>query len=262
MEPELPVTRMLTTREVQDLINVDRSTIYRMAEKGSLPAVKVGRQWRFPAAEFEAWLSGGHAPAPPDTETSYGELADMLLPGVAKPLSDLVADIFGVMVLVTDLEGRPLMDPSNPCGLFRFVHDHPTTHLLCAETWREMAGDPDRLPRFRPTPLGFECARGYIRVGPEVKGLVIMGGVAAAEWPPTADQVRAMAGDLGIAADELADHIDEVFFLDRSHKTWVLDFVPRISSLFSRIARERSRLVERLDTIASLAGPTTKGVPR
>ena len=258
------MARMLTTRDVQELINVDRSTIYRMAEKGSLPAIKVGRQWRFPAGELEAWLSRAHTPAriSPDTETAHGELVDMLLPGVAKPLSDLVADIFGVMVLVTDLEGQPLMDPSNPCGLFRFVHDHPSTRLLCAETWREMAGDPDRLPRFRPTPLGFECARGYIRVGPEVKGMLVMGGIAAARWPPGAEEVRAMAGDLGIAADELADHIDEVYFLDRSHQAWVLDFLPRIASLFSRIARERSRLVERLDTIASLAGSTTKGVPR
>lgn len=38
----------LTARDVQDLIRVDRSTIYRMAESGRLPAIKVGRQWRFP----------------------------------------------------------------------------------------------------------------------------------------------------------------------------------------------------------------------
>lgn len=250
------MTAMLTTKDLQELINVDRSTIYRMAESGRLPAIKVGRQWRFPAEEIKNWLAGGESTArlPISDEEVVGELADMLLPGVAKPLSELIGDIFGVMVLVTDLEGRSLIDPANPCGLFRFVHDTPATHPLCAGTWRELGADPDRLPRFRPTPLGFECARGFIRVGPEVKGMVIMGGIAPAEWPPTADEVRATAASLGVSPDALADHIDEVFYLDRSHQAWVLEYLPRISNLFSRIARERSRLVDRLDTIASLAG--------
>jgi len=254
------MTAMLTTKDLQELINVDRSTIYRMAESGRLPAIKIGRQWRFPAHEIEAWLAGGEptAPLPPPQEQVVGDLADMLLPGVAKPLADLIGSIFGVMVLVTDLGGRPLIEPANPCGLFRFVHDDPITHPLCAGTWRELGADPDRLPRFRPTPLGFECARGFIRVGPEVKGMVVMGGIAPAEWPPTADEVRTIAATLGVGADVLADHIDEVFYLDRSHQAWVLDYLPRISSLFSRIARERSRLVDRLDTIATLAGPNNQ----
>lgn len=254
------MTTMLTTRDLQELINVDRSTIYRMAESGRLPAIKVGRQWRFPAQEIEAWLAGGEtvAPVAVPEEQVVGELADMLLPGVVKPLSDLIGSIFGVMILVTDLDGRPLIEPANPCGLFRFVHDTPATHPLCADTWRELGADPDRLPRFRPTPLGFECARGFIRVGPDVKGLVIMGGIAPAEWPPTADEVRAIAASLAVGPDELADHIDEVFYLDRSHQAWVLEYLPRISGLVSRIARERSRLVDRLDTIASLAGSTNQ----
>ena len=46
----------LTTREMQDLINVDRSTVYRMAEDGRLPGIKVGRQWRFPAARVAEQL--------------------------------------------------------------------------------------------------------------------------------------------------------------------------------------------------------------
>ena len=261
------MTSMLTTKDLQEIMNVDRSTIYRMAEAGKLPAIKVGRQWRFPADEIATWLAGGDTtrkPVPLAEEQAVGDLADMLLPGVAKPLADLLGSIFGVMVLVTDLDGQPLIDPANPCGLFKFVHNHPTTNPLCAETWRELGSDPDRLPRFRPTPLGFECARGFIRVGPEVKGMVIMGGIAPSEWPPAADEVRAIAVDLGVSADSISDHIDEVFYLDRSHQAWVLEYLPRISSLFSRIARERSRLVDRLDTIASLAGSTNpqEGVPQ
>ena len=229
-----------------------------MAEAGRLPAVKIGRQWRFPADEIDQWLAGAATSAPPVTtpvEPISGELADMLIPGVAQPLAELVGSIFGVMVLITDMNGNAVIEPANECGLFRFVHTTPKTHPLCAETWRGLGADPDRLPRFRPTPLGFECARGFIRVGPEVRGMVIMGGIAPPEWPPAADEVRGLADELQVPAHELADHIDEVYYLDRSHQAWVLEYLPRVASLFSRIARERSRLVDRLDTIASLAGP-------
>ena len=43
------MTTFLTTQDVQELLHVDKSTVYRMAEDGRLPGVKVGRQWRFPA---------------------------------------------------------------------------------------------------------------------------------------------------------------------------------------------------------------------
>ena len=56
---------MLTAKEMQDLLQVDRSTIYRMAEAGQLPAVKVGKQWRFPSDLVEGWLKAQTAvPAP------------------------------------------------------------------------------------------------------------------------------------------------------------------------------------------------------
>ncbi len=48
---------MLTAKDVQDLLQVDRSTVYRMAEAGRLPAIKVGKQWRFPAAQIEEWMT-------------------------------------------------------------------------------------------------------------------------------------------------------------------------------------------------------------
>ena len=46
----------LTARDLEELIRVDKSTIYRMAEDGRLPAVKVGRQWRFPEDAVMGWL--------------------------------------------------------------------------------------------------------------------------------------------------------------------------------------------------------------
>jgi excisionase family DNA binding protein len=59
-------TGMLTAQQVQDLLDVDASTVYRMAGDGRLPAVRIGRQWRFPAEAIEQLLvpSGVAAAAP------------------------------------------------------------------------------------------------------------------------------------------------------------------------------------------------------
>jgi len=50
---------LLTALEVQHLLHIDRSTIYRMAEDGRLPAIRVGRSWRFPAERIDAMLGAG-----------------------------------------------------------------------------------------------------------------------------------------------------------------------------------------------------------
>ncbi len=36
------MAEFLTTRQLQEILHVDRTTIYRMAEAGRIPAVKVG----------------------------------------------------------------------------------------------------------------------------------------------------------------------------------------------------------------------------
>src|SRR5262245_59934933 len=45
-------------RHVADLIGLSELTVKRMARRGKLPAVKVGRGWEFPPAKVRAWYAG------------------------------------------------------------------------------------------------------------------------------------------------------------------------------------------------------------
>ena len=49
---------LLTTKQVQKLLQVDRTTVYRMRKDGRLSAVKLGHQWRFPAQQIRDFLDG------------------------------------------------------------------------------------------------------------------------------------------------------------------------------------------------------------
>ena len=46
----------LTTEEVLEYLQVNLRTVYRLIKAGKIPAVRVGRQWRFRKREIDAWL--------------------------------------------------------------------------------------------------------------------------------------------------------------------------------------------------------------
>src|ERR1051325_7035094 len=46
----------LTTEEVLEYLQVNRRTVYRLIKAGKIPAVRVGRQWRFRKRDIDAWL--------------------------------------------------------------------------------------------------------------------------------------------------------------------------------------------------------------
>jgi excisionase family DNA binding protein len=52
---------VLTPAQLAELLQVDEQTVVDMAERGELPARKVGGEWRFARAAVLAWLAEGQA---------------------------------------------------------------------------------------------------------------------------------------------------------------------------------------------------------
>ena len=105
------MTDLLTTKELQAILNIDRTTIYRMAESGRVPAVKVGNQWRFPKQQIETWLqrqSVALLPAGEPSAAGNGDSLQLFPLECVQLIQDSFADALGVMILVTDLNGVPV----------------------------------------------------------------------------------------------------------------------------------------------------------
>jgi excisionase family DNA binding protein len=51
----------LTTEEVLEYLQVNLRTVYRLIKAGRIPAVRVGRQWRFRKRDIDAWLESQRA---------------------------------------------------------------------------------------------------------------------------------------------------------------------------------------------------------
>ncbi len=47
---------ILTVRELAAYLRIPISTIYKLAQEGSLPGQKVGRHWRFRKVVIDRWL--------------------------------------------------------------------------------------------------------------------------------------------------------------------------------------------------------------
>lgn len=202
---------MLTAQQVQDLLDIDASTVYRMAQDGRLAAIRIGRQWRFPAEAIERLLvPNGGVPAPngPEPAVSAAELPVEL----STAMLDAVAHALGVMMVATDLEGRAITPIINPVPALARHADDPTFAAECAIEWRGFAAEPHLAPRFRLGSHGFECAHSLVRRGAGLVAMVMAGGVATE-----------------------GDDDPDLYHLDAADRRRVLDTLPRTAAVLSRL---------------------------
>ncbi|WP_059763706.1 MULTISPECIES: helix-turn-helix domain-containing protein [unclassified Pseudomonas] len=50
-------SEILTLDEVADYLKAGKRTIYRLAQKGEIPAFKFGGTWRFRRQELDVWIA-------------------------------------------------------------------------------------------------------------------------------------------------------------------------------------------------------------
>jgi len=56
LEQKLRKNRLLTVKELAEYLDISELTVYRLAEKGKLPGVKIGRALRFRKARVNEWI--------------------------------------------------------------------------------------------------------------------------------------------------------------------------------------------------------------
>jgi excisionase family DNA binding protein len=54
--PDSSQMRPMTVREVADYLNVNENTVYRLAQRHELPAIKVPGAWRFKRDDIGLWI--------------------------------------------------------------------------------------------------------------------------------------------------------------------------------------------------------------
>jgi len=231
---------LLTTKQLQELLQVDRITIYRMLGDGRLRGFKVGGQWRFSRQEIEGWLQEQVA------VSDEREPSSTILPlSCVSAIQGICAEALDVAAVTVDLDGSPLTDVSNSCAFCSAILGTAEGRRRCSAAWKN-AGDG----RVRTCHAGLFCVGVPIRAGAEKVAIAATCQFADERWQA---DLPALARDLGLDAGVLAATAGSVRRAPDGSLDRVSRFVKRMADTFSEIGQERLALLSRLRHIAQVS---------
>lgn len=238
---------MLTARQVQEILNVDRTTIYRMLKDGRLKGVKVGQQWRFSETHVESLISGA-----PRDEVSEEELFHALPTHCMKPMQDVFAEIADVGAIITNVDGEPLTRVSNSCDFCKLILGSSDGRRACFESWKNMIAESDDKPTFAQCHAGLQYVTAPIEMSGEFAASLFAGQFYLER--PTLDveseRVRELALKYKISPTLLAQAAREIRSLRLHRKGELERWLARIADTFGEISTERATLLERLKQLS------------
>jgi len=111
--------QFLTTEEVMDYLQVNLRTVYRLIKAGRIPAVRIGRQWRFQKKDIDAWLHGSrtsdHATPPKSPGTKRARV-------LVVDDEQIVRDVLLVTLASADYDVESAADGAKAIQMLRATH--------------------------------------------------------------------------------------------------------------------------------------------
>jgi excisionase family DNA binding protein len=250
---------LLTTRQLQNLLHIDRITVYRMLKDGRLPGFKVGGQWRFSRQEIEKWLQKQRT----DLEVTEwagasGEppISSHVLPlSCVQPIQSLCAEALDIAAVTTDPDGTPLTTVSNSCAFCNLILATKKGQQRCSASWMPSDGNYQSSPPIRVCHAGLLCASVPVQVQDRWVANVA-GCQFVARSPDGAEtwlaNLPALADDLGLSVADLQVVADSVRRLPEAQLSRIPSLLQRVADTFAEMGRERLGLIDRLRRIAEM----------
>jgi excisionase family DNA binding protein len=254
---ERELEELLTVRQLLELLQVDRITVYRMLDRGLIPGFKVGGQWRFSRNEIQAWLKRQQEPVPPDVVPAEGESpaepsGDLPL-HCFQAIQEIAADAAQVAAVIVGTDGRPLTEPRGFGACSQLVFSGTLGRERYFAQWRDMVQDPDPAPKLRLGPDGLWCVGAPVVVSGERVAAVVLGLFALTDDPvPGGDTVARMARDYGIDEEALLEARSRERCIGHTEAQRIQQLATRLAATLSQIVQERLELVNRLKRIAAI----------
>ncbi len=242
---------LLTAKQVEEILNIDRTTIYRMLKDGRLSGVKIGQHWRFDLSSVEALLRGNST-----GKVSASVISSDVLPiHCMQPIQGVFAEIAEVGAVTTDKEGQPLTKISNSCDFCKLILGTDAGRAECIRSWKNLASQREDKPDFVKCHAGLEYARAKIEVDDELIAILVAGQFYLNE-PDSEEETRrieSLAKKFGINPDLLKQAAKHITVLDEKNVIQIASWLQRVSATFEQISSERATLMGRLKQISSLS---------
>jgi len=241
---------LLTTKQLQELLQVDRTTIYRMLSDGRLRGIRVGGQWRFPRASLEQCfaLPQPAARSAADTTTEL----EVLPLDCLQPIQEIFATAANVGAVTTTIDGKAIMPVANSCTFCDLILASPEGRKRCEASWARLAaiGGAPRLERCH---AGLAYTRGRVQIGDQFIGMIFAGQFVTTAAARRKINVAEIACACGIEEKALRDAARQIRLIEPQRVEWLLNLLQKMADTFSHIARRQMDLLERLRQVAQLA---------
>jgi excisionase family DNA binding protein len=241
---------MLTTRQVQNILKVDRITIYRMLQDGRLKGIKVGSQWRFANQEVERLLSGDARVVEqplPDTSTSFPTHC-------VQTIQDLFSAVSQISGLVVDKQGDLLTQPSYPCDFCRLIVQEPSGLDACRASWKEIARQSETGAAVFTCHAGIQYFAAPIEDGNKVVAFFLAGQFywQAPDPRENSQRIQQLAQVHNLSLEGLLRAANAVPIIESSQRTQAAGWPHSAARAIQSILLERTNFVQRLQQIADL----------
>jgi excisionase family DNA binding protein len=243
---------LLTSKQVQEYLKVDRTTVYRMLKDGRLTGIKVGQQWRFLRQEVEALLSGFTL----SSQDEQSIISTNVLPLYCiQVVQDVFAEVAQVGAVVTALDGEPLTEVSNSCAFCNQILASESGRRACINSWRKLAKQTGQQPQFVTCHAGLQYARARIEVNSQFIAMLITGQFYAHAPDPDEEKIRIeqLVKMHNLNPQELTTAAQELPVLDERIRTQISRWLERVGYTFAQVGRERADMMSRLQRIADIS---------
>lgn len=244
------MAELLTSRQVQDLLQIDRTTIYRMLKDGRLTGIKVGSQWRFRQQEIDELLSSASSYQNVNTPSP-----EVLPVHCIQSIQNVFAQIAEVGSITTDREGQPITEISNCSKFCKLILNSPEGKKACIKSWKRLAENPKEGPKFMPCHAGLQYARGCIKVGEDPVAMIVAGQfyVNPPDHEEEAIRLRRLAAVYGIDHQELVKASLDILQLDERKEAQIGIWMKEVAKTFGQIGDERVDMLSRLKVISEVS---------
>lgn len=247
---------LLTTKQVQEHLQVDRTTIYRMLKDGRLEGVRVGKHWRFSRAGVETLLSGASVATAARGMSAHSR--DILPVHCLQAVQDVSAETVEIGAVTTDADGLPITEVSNCCHFCSLILNTESGRQACIASWRQLVQQRETQPHFMTCHAGFQYAHARIEVEGAPPAMLVAGQFFIASPDRTLRQVQvqqlAQKHGIPLEALEAADRHPRI--LDETKQAKITAWLQKLANTFAILSVERADMLTRLQQIADLSGLT------
>ncbi len=241
---------LLTARQVQDMLKVDRITVYRMLNDGRLQGNKIGQQWRFSRIDVENLVNG--------LKVGNENLKDHDEPGLPvhclQTIQDLLATVSQVSAVLVNEQGNSITEMSSYCDYCRQVCKQEVIKSACQASRREF------VQKAQSGRKRFICHAGLHYTGTMVVsadtpvGLFLVGGFRRDDLD--SGNVEALLSRLAektnLPLETLRSSFQKVPILTEEQESTLDVWTSATTQAFESILKERSAFARRLKKIADL----------